>query len=165
MRTRLLALGVEAWAGLVLLGLAILYWLQADALPHSVLGGSVGSDGLPKLLGAALGFMSCLLVIQAAIASPEAREKNSSQQPSRAEFLRALGFWVIAAGFVLILPWAGYPAAVAAVLTAIGMYYGRTISIRLLAFGIGGAAVFYLMFAKLLGVPMPLGTWFDLLNR
>ena len=165
MRSRLAIIGVEGWAGLVLLCLAIVYWLQADALPRSALGGSVGADGLPKLLGVALGFMSCLLILQSILASPRIRQQKRDDLPSRTEILRAVGFWCIGAGFVLVLPWAGYPVAVAAALTTIGMYYGRRPSLRLLAFAIAGAVIFYLLFQKLLGVPMPQGIWPDLFGR
>lgn len=165
MRSRLITLSVGVWAGLALFVLAILYWTQADALPRSSLGGSVGSDGLPKLLGGALGVMSCLLVAQSLLASPEKRQQARDDLPSRGEVLRALGFWIIAALFVLALPWLGYAASVAAVLLAIGMYYGRRLSLPLIAFALVGAAIFYLLFHTLLGVPVPTGAWMDLLAR
>ncbi|QFR34934.1 tripartite tricarboxylate transporter TctB family protein [Ancylobacter sp. TS-1] len=165
MRSRLANSGVGLWTGLVLLAFSIVYWTQADALPRSSLGGSVGSDGLPKLLGGALAVMSCLLIVQSLLAQPEKRQQERDDLPSRTEFLRALGFWSIAAGFVLALPWLGYPVAVAAVLLTIGMYYGRRPSLRLLAFALIGAAIFFLLFHTLLGVPVPSGIWMDLLAR
>ncbi|MCK0207796.1 tripartite tricarboxylate transporter TctB family protein [Starkeya koreensis] len=165
MRSRLANAGVGLWAGLVLLAFSFLYWMQADALPRSSLGGSVGSDGLPKLLGGALAVMSCLLIVQSLLASPEKRQQDREGLPSRLELLRALGFWVIAAGFVLALPWLGYPVAVAAVLLAIGMYYGRRPSAWLIGFALAGAAIFYLLFHTLLGVPVPTGIFMDLLAR
>lgn len=165
MRSRLANSGVGLWTGLVLLAFSILYWTQADALPRSALGGSVGSDGLPKLLGGALAVMSCLLIGQSLLAGSEKRRQERDELPSRTEFLRALGFWIIAAGFVLALPWLGYPVAVAAVLLAIGMYYGRRPSPRLLAFAVAGAAIFFLLFHTLLGVPVPAGVWMGLIGR
>lgn len=163
MRNRLL--GIEVWAGLVLLGLAIVYWFQADALPNSVLGGSVGAAGMPELLAVALGVMACVLVAQSLLASDAARSASRAMLPSRMEFLRAMGIWLISLCFVLILPWAGYPVSVAGILIVIAMYYGRRPSPVLIAFAIGGAVVFYLLFTKLLGVPMPLGIWPDLFTR
>lgn len=162
MRHRLF--GIEAWAGLVLLGLAILYWQQADALPRSSLGGSVGSAGMPKVLGVALGVMAILLIIQSIIASPAVRESKEADLPEKRDVFRAGGFWLIAAGFVFILPWVGYPVAVAAALLAIGFYYGRKPSIGFVAFAVIGAIGFYLLFEKALGVPLPLGIWPDLLS-
>lgn len=44
--------------------LAVAYWLAADAIPASRLAGQVGADGLPKLLGLALGVLSLLLAGQ-----------------------------------------------------------------------------------------------------
>lgn len=165
MKSRLANPSVRLWTGLVLLALSILYWTQADALPRSALGGSVGSDGLPKLLGGALAVMSCLLIVQSILASHEKRQQERDDLPSRDEVLRALGFWIIAAAFVLALPWLGYPAAVAAVLLLIGMYYGRRPSLRLLAFAVIGAAIFYLLFHTLLGMPVPQGIWMELFAR
>lgn len=165
MQNRLVGLGFEVWAGIFLLVFSVAYWLEADGLQHSVLGGSVGADGMPKLLGVALGFMACLLIAQSLMASAASRGARQADLPNRTELLRAIGMWAIGACFVAVMPWIGYPASVFGALIAIGMYYGRRFSPLLVAFAVGGSIVFYLLFDLLLDVPMPMGAWFDLINN
>lgn len=145
-----------------LLVLAVAYWLGADAIPKSSLGGAVGADGLPKLLAVVLGGLSIALAGQAVL---EARRKRASG-PAETEGVpgwrmhaKALGVIVIGAGFVVVLPVLGYAVSVALLLMVIATYSGRPFGPGTVVFAVIGAAFFQVLFVHLLQVPLPAGIW------
>lgn len=150
-------------SGLVLLVFSAVFWLGADAIPKSPLSGSVGADGLPKLLAVTLAVLSVGLILQSwllmrrstAAGKPVAVGGEGEEPPRR--HMRAFGILAIGFGFAAIFEYAGYFASVAVLLIAVAIFYGVRSSRKLLVYGLAGAAVFYLIFVKLLGVVMPTG--------
>ncbi len=148
--------------GLILLAFSILYWLGADAIPKSSLSGGVGADGLPKLLAIALGLLALVLVLQSAAGlrrstpSPTTAEIAEREPGPKPHFL-ALAILGIGILYAVILPYAGYLIAAAALLLAMALFYGRRLSAPVIAFAVVGAIVFHLLFVTILDVDMPEG--------
>lgn len=153
--------------------LAVAYWLAADAIPASRLAGQVGADGLPKLLGLALGLLSLLLAGQtlfemrraAAAGGGDDQDKGEDRLPgSWREHLRALGLIGIGVGYLLMLPHLGYMVSAGLLLAAVATYAGLKPSLATLLFAAGGGILFYLIFVKILQIPLPAGFWPGLLR-
>lgn len=153
--------------------LAVAYWLAADAIPASRLAGQVGADGLPKLLGLALGVLSLLLAGQtlfemrraAAAGGGDDQDKGEDRLPgSWREHLRALGLIGIGVGYLLVLPHLGYMVSAGLLLAAVATYAGLKPSLATLLFAAGGGILFYLIFVKILQIPLPAGFWPGLLR-
>ncbi|MGV6872226.1 tripartite tricarboxylate transporter TctB family protein [Pseudochelatococcus sp. B33] len=151
----------------ILFVFAIVYWLGADALPRSPLAGHVGADGLPKLLAVTLAVLSICLAVQtymdmrkqrrsgAAVRQAEAAEDDEAP----ASHLRAFGLIGIGAAYLLLLPFLGYALSAALVLGVVATYSGLKPSLKTLYFAIGGGAVCYVIFVKILQIPLPAGFW------
>ena len=158
---------------LALFVLAIAYWFMADAIPASRLAGKVGADGLPKLLGVALGGLSLLLAAQTllemrrdrATAAPVAKaaQEEKSEKP-KGGHLRALGLVGIGVVYLLLLPHLGYLVSSMLLLGAVSIYAGLKPSLKALMFAVIGGIAFYLIFVKLLQIPLPAGFWPSLLG-
>lgn len=153
----------------ILFALAVAYWLGADAIPESSLGGGVGADGLPKLLGVTLGLLSVGLALQTVATERRRRlsaggSTGGEGQVDWGKHARALGVIGIGLAFVVLLPFLGYALSVGLLLMTIATYAGKRPSLSTLVFGIVGAVAFYLLFVWLLQVPLPSGFWPSLLN-
>lgn len=155
----------------VLFVISIAYWLGADAIRVSSLAGQVGADGLPKLLGLALGGLSVLLALQTWVqkrrlkASPLVADGGEDDVLGDwRSHLRALGLIAIGVVYVIVLPWLGYAVSAAVMLAVVAAYAGLRSWISLAAFAFGGAVVFYLIFVQLLSIPLPAGFWPALFN-
>jgi putative tricarboxylic transport membrane protein len=155
----------------LLLVFAVVFWFAADAIPKSRLGGTVGADGLPKLLAVALGVLSLVLIVQTLFFG-RARVVAADGDPSRErgesvawrEHLRAFGMIVIGIGYLVIVPYAGYLVAVALLLLIVALYNGKRPSPGLFLFMAAGAVGFYVLFVLILDVPLPAGVWPRLLG-
>jgi putative tricarboxylic transport membrane protein len=146
--------------------LALAYWLGADAIPKSSLSGSVGADGLPKLLAVTLGVLSVALAGQTIL---EARKRAAAGKlaasggPHWRAHARAFGVIAIGAVFIALLPVLGYVVTVGLLLVGIAIYSGKRPDLWTVVFGVVGAVVFYVLFVHLLRVPLPPGLWASLL--
>ena len=129
--------------------LAALYWRAADDLPRSLLSDAVGADGLPKLL--AIGLAICA----AALAARALWRRDGRRGLPLGAHVRPLGIPAIGAGYVVLAPLIGYPAAVAALIAAAIVYFGARAPAAIAASAILGAAALWLVFAKALGIAMP----------
>ena len=148
--------------------LSVAYWVAADAIPASRLAGQVGADGLPKLLGVALGVLSLVLAAQTvfekrrANASPigtEDETKVAKGLTDWSQHFKALGLIGLGVGYLVALPLLGYAVSSALLLAAVAVYGGLRPSRNLFIFAVVGGAIFYLIFVKLLGIPLPAGFW------
>lgn len=152
-------------AGFALVALAVVYWVGADSIPRSVLSGNVGADGLPKLLAVTLGVLSLILIVQERaklrrrVAADRSDSREGRERAGFATHAAAGGILLIGAGYVLILPYAGYVASVALLLFAVAWYHGKRSFREVFAFSAIAAVVFYLIFVLLLDVSMPAGLW------
>ena len=159
---------------LALFAMAVAYWFTADAIPQSRLAGQGGADGLPKLLGIALGVLSLVLAGQTLYemrreaANGPAEQSDSDDHESKGTgwggHLRALGLVGIGIVYLLLLPHLGYMVSSGLLLGAVATYAGLRPSLATLAFMVFGGIGFYLIFVKILQIPLPAGFWPGVLN-
>lgn len=142
---------VCAVAGFALAGA---YYAAADALPTSLLADAVGAGGIPKLLAVALALLSLLLGARSLLA-------GAGGESAGGPHLRALGVAGLGFVYVAAAPYLGYPLALALLVAAATLYYGERPGPAVLLYAIGCAAALWLVFAKLLGVAMPTGAWWQ----
>lgn len=136
------------------LALAGAYYAAADALPTSLLADGVGAAGIPKLLAVALALLSLVLGARSLLASQGAAAVDGSH-------LRALGIAGLGFVYVAAAPYLGYPFALALLVAAATLYYGERPRPAVVAYAFGCAMLLWLVFAKLLGIAMPAGAWWQ----
>lgn len=145
---------------ILLFAFAVIFWFAADAIPKSRLGGTVGADGLPKLLAIMLGVLSAGLIAQSLLAMRAAGPADPKHRAEdRTRHLWAAGMIAIGAVYLILVPYLGYMLSVGLLLLAVALYNGKRPSPGLLLFAALGAGFFYLMFVRLLDVPLPAGFW------
>lgn len=150
--------------GVLLLGVAGAYYAQATRLPISSLSDEVGPDGIPRVLGLLLAALAAIVLLRGVFGLLAARRAAAPAAPKakageRRGHLRAAGMFAIGLAYLLLVPLLGYPLAVALLIAAAALYLGvpRRPSVAVVA--AGGAATFWVIFVKLLGVPLPVGLW------
>jgi putative tricarboxylic transport membrane protein len=141
-----LGLGSVAFAGV--------YWAIAAQIPESLLSDAVGAAGFPNALALALALSGALLVLRAVKRTPGAGEPVD--WPAH---VRAAGLMSVLVAYVVITPVAGYPIALALLIAAVAAYAGVRGAVSLIVTAAAASLLFWLAFAKLLGVAMPLGLW------
>jgi len=144
--------------GLLLLVLAAGYYAAADAIPPSTLSDAVGPGGLPKAYAVVLGALALGLVARGR------RPDASAPAVSRHLLLRVAGLLALGVVYLIAVPWAGYPLAVASLIIGTTYYQGGRLDRRVVAVGVAGAALLWLLFAQVLGIPLPAGAWLDALR-
>lgn len=161
----------DAYAGIALVILAVAYWIGADAIKQSVLGGSIGADALPKMLGITLGLLSLILILQTLLRARAAApvvEEGAAEEGARAEpfsirpHLRAAGLLLIGIGYVVLVETIGYIPAIAYLLGAVVLYVGGASRRTTLLFAVIGALFFWTFFVYVLDIRQPKGIWPDL---
>jgi putative tricarboxylic transport membrane protein len=152
----------DAIVGLGLMIVAGLYWLGADQIRVSSLEGIVGAQAVPKGLAISLAVLSVLLIAQAllwprrAAGPPEEAEVVGSRA-----HLRAAGMLLIGIGYLAVVGTIGYMPALVLLVLASALYLGQSPSARLVLVAVGLAVLYYLIFVRLLGIPLPPGVWPD----
>ena len=145
-------------AGLGLLGFAGLYFAATLRIQDSSLSDEVGARGMPLLLVGTLAVLAALLAVRGWFAGRAARvARKPEASEGGASFGRVLGFLGVAALYGPVAYLLGYMAGLAFLIMAVAIYEGARSSWRLAAVAFGGAAFFYLVFVKLLGVLQPPG--------
>lgn len=152
----------DTWIGLVMLLVAVVYWLEADKIRISPLDGPVGASGLPKALAYALGALALVLIMRSLAGALTARKPTPSddvkeQSPAMRPHLRALGLLVIGVGYLLLVNSLGYTVTIAALLLAVSLYIGAELNVRTVSIAVIGGVVYYLLFVQFLGIPLPSG--------
>jgi putative tricarboxylic transport membrane protein len=142
-------------SGALLLLLAAGYWRLSKAIPSSSLSDEVGADGMPLLLAAGLAIIASLILLKGLLARPAAVADGDRAQDEHASLPRAFGFIAIGAGYMVIAPFVGFAAGIAALILAVAIYEGEHLSRRLLAIAVAGGAGFYGLFVALLGTEQP----------
>jgi putative tricarboxylic transport membrane protein len=146
--------GGDVALGVGSIALAAVYWAVAAQIPESLLADAVGATGFPNALAIALALSGALLMLRSAHWSSGPGEPVDWRAHARAAGL----MWLLV-GYVLIIPMAGYPIALALLIGAVAAYAGARGPASLLVTSVAGSLLFWLAFAKLLGVAMPLGLW------
>ena len=145
-----------------LIAIAGLYWLGADQIKVSRLEGIVGAQAVPKGLAVCLAVLSALLLAQDAwrgrpAAGPVAVATDEGS--GSYAHLRAAGMLLIGVGYLVLVGTIGYVPAIALLVVATALYLGQGLSARLLLVAAGLALFYYLIFVRLLGIPLPPGIW------
>lgn len=159
----------ELASGLVLLALSAAYFWSAETIPNSMLDDAFGPRGLPVVLAGLLAFLALILTARGLLslrtpAADIAANDEEDDQRADAPMARAIGFLVIGAAYILLLPWLGYPLSIAMLIAAIALYEGARPDWRLFAAAAFGGVLFWLLFNKLLGVAQPAGALFSALS-
>lgn len=167
----------DVWIGLAAFALGAWYWRAAGDIPISPLDGIVNASALPRMLAIAMMLFSVLLVLRALLVEYmflRAARQRSGATPVRPEtegrefttrqHLKAAGVVAIGIAYLLILPWLGYIPSVMLLMLAMSLYIGARAGLYTLGVAIVIAVVFYLLFVRLLGIPLPAGFWPSLLG-
>ncbi len=151
----------DAITGIVLMALAVLYYLMADALPKSLLSDNVGADGFPKLLAGALFMLALILLLMGlfkrrASNPAEVQEKRAHEKQAA---IKAAGMLILGVLYLLFVSLIGYPIAVGFLIAGVLLYYKEALSLKVvLTAGIGGI-LFWVFFVFAMDIPMPMGIW------
>jgi len=151
----------DAITGIVLMVLAVLYYMMADALPKSLLSDNVGAEGFPKLLASALFLLSLVLLLMGLFkrrsANPAEEQKKRALEKQGA--LKAAGMLILGVLYLLFVSLIGYPLAVGFLIAAVLLYYKEALSLKVvITAGIGGI-LFWVFFVFAMDIPMPMGIW------
>ncbi|MCK0206641.1 tripartite tricarboxylate transporter TctB family protein [Starkeya koreensis] len=150
-------------AGAVLLAIAGAYYVSIGTIADSTLSDEVGAAGLPLALAGLLALIALVMMARAVLATRAARRAGGpvaaveDDEEGDASVPRALGLLLIGAAYVVLLPYAGYVLSVALLIAAVAFYEGAARSWVIPAAAIGGAALYWAIFVKLLGVHQPAG--------
>lgn len=154
----------DTWIGLVMLLVAVVYWLEADKIRISPLDGPVGASGLPKTLSYALGVLALVLIVRSALGALSGKIEADKQEVERQPFvdairphLRAIGLLAIGVGYLLLVSWFGYTITIAALLLTVSLYIGAALTPRTVLIAVVGGVFYYLLFVQFLGIPLPSG--------
>ena len=145
-------------AGLGLLAFAGLYFAATLRIQESSLSDEVGANGMPLLLVGILAVLALLLAVRgwfAGRATRTARKQDTSE--GGAPVGRVLGFLGVAALYGPVAYLLGYTAGLTVLIMGVAIYEGARLGWSLAAVAVGGAAFFYVVFVKLLGVAQPPG--------
>ena len=151
-------------AGFLGLLLAMGYYAMAAKIQSSQLADDVGPGGLPKIYGIAMASFSILLMVRARLGVVQAEGK---QRPVAKEIFsakRSMGILVIGIGYILAVPYLGYPLSIAVVIAVASLYNGGQISLRLAGIAALGAFGLWFVFVFLLHIGQPAGIWPDLIE-
>ncbi len=151
-------------AGFLGLLLAMGYYAMAANIQNSQLADEVGPGGLPKIYGILLACFSILLMVRARTSSAKAGGKIRAASEEFFAAKRGLGILVIGIGYILLVPFLGYPLSIAAVIATASLYNGGHISLRLAAIAALGAFGLWFVFVFLLHIGQPAGIWPDLIE-
>jgi len=142
----------------VLLVVAAGYYYLASGIASSALADEVGAAGLPTIYAFALGTIGLIMALQAVVKGLLNRVEVGEAVDLGLMLRRAGGVLGIGIGYLLIVSVVGYMIALVIVLAAMLIYFGERASGRIALAATVGAGLFWILFDRLLGIPMP-GIW------
>ncbi len=146
----------------VLLIIAAGYYFLASNIGRSALADEVGPAGLPVLYSVVLAGLALVLagktILRPLLLRAADNARATDERPPGVMLRRAFGVFGIGVGYLAIVPLAGYFLTLALVIASMALYFGERASPRLAVIAVGGAAMFWVLFVRLLGIPMP-GLW------
>ena len=142
----------------VLLVVAAGYYYLASGIASSALADEVGAAGLPTIYAFALGSIGLIMALQAVVKGLLNRVEVGEAVDLGLMLRRAGGVLGIGIGYLLIVSVVGYMIALVIVLAAMLIYFGERASGRIALAATVGAGLFWILFDRLLGIPMP-GIW------
>ncbi|UXN57090.1 tripartite tricarboxylate transporter TctB family protein [Phyllobacterium zundukense] len=149
-------------SGVVLLAVSGTYYAWSSQIADSTLSDEVGATGLPHVLSIILAILAVLLIARAMLFR-RARTATASADADEGDagLPRAIGFLLLGAVYVFVLPFIGYVAGTALLIGAVALYEGAPRNWVVLAAAVGGAVFYWAIFVKLLGVHQPAGSLFQ----
>lgn len=129
------------------LALAAAYWAAAGAVPVSLLADEVGAGGIPRVLAALLAAFSLGIALRALTRPGNIRSPENH--------FKALGIAALGFAYVALAPLIGYPIATTLLAGSAAYYYGARRPAGVALFALGSAALLWLVFGELLGIPLP----------
>jgi putative tricarboxylic transport membrane protein len=132
-------------------------WLHGGlSLPQAATYAVVGPGVFPAAVGAGLVVLGALLLVQAArgerFEPQEAEDADPDRPPSRRALLLAAAGSAVPVALVRPL---GFPVAAAVAFALVARAFGSTRLLHDLALGLALGAACWLLFARLLGLPLP----------
>lgn len=162
----------DVWIGLLALAFGGWYWRAAGDIPISPLDGIVNAAALPRALAVAMMAFAVILILRAlALEALYLRAARRAQGPvadrpeeegrrfTPMQHLKAVGIVAIGIAYLLILPWLGYVPSVVFLVVATSVYIGARAGAYTLGVGVVLAVLYYLLFVRLLDIPLPAGIW------
>lgn len=162
----------DVWIGLAAFALGAWYWRAAGDIPISPLDGIVNASALPRILAIAMMLFSVLLILRALLveymflAAARKRVDGLARRPeveghafTPRQHVKAAGIVCIGIVYLLVLPWLGYIPSVILLMLAVSVYIGARAGLYTLGVAVAIAVAFYLLFVRLLGIPLPAGFW------
>jgi putative tricarboxylic transport membrane protein len=150
--------------GLAAIALAGGYWSVAADIPDSLLSDAVGARGFPAVLAAGLAGSGALLAARGLVRRPAeaaVRDGEATEQfRQRSGAFHAAIIVLLLIAYVMLTPHIGYPAGVGLLVGATAAFAGARGIGTLLVTSVLAGLIFWVMFAKVLGISMPAGTLF-----
>jgi hypothetical protein len=144
--------------GLIACAIAGGYYYESTKIQQSLLSDGVGADGLPRVLAAGLAVTGLALIVRGlGRRAPADAAQASEIDDGLGIHLKAAGLFLMLVATVVVMPYAGYVATIAALIAAVATYAGARPGMPLVLSALGGAVAFWVAFRLLLGVPMPTG--------
>ena len=155
--------------GIATVAIGAAYLVLALGIRSSALDDSVGPAGFPKALAAVmigLGLVLCAQslwamrrrrVLAPAVAEPVAGAPADDEDHGARGHFRAAGMLALGIVYLLVVRYLGYLPSIALLIIAAALYLGTPFSWRVVAIGIAGAVVYWVVFVLTLGIPQPAG--------
>jgi hypothetical protein len=145
-------------AGLLALALAGIYYYATADIPRSLLSDNVGADGLPKVYALALALLGVVSVAQWFAAHAGASPADAGNATPLLQHVRVLGLLLLGAVYLLLIGSLGYTLTIFLFIAAVALYSGAKPDLKLLLTCAIGGVVFWLVFVKAFGLPLPTGS-------
>ena len=159
--------GSDLFLGIAALAGSAGYLYETSQIAESPLEDAVGARGVPAAVGwvmAGLGVILCSrgLFFGARIdALSESSITRERLPAAMRRHLVALGLLGILAAYVIILPYGGYVVATALLIGAVACFSGAPLRRTLPLIAVAGAVALWIMFDPLLGISLPVGSWWQ----
>ena len=148
----------------VLALVAIVYYSFAGDIGRSALADEVGPGGLPVAYAVVLGGLALALaaksIVQLWLAAGRSAEPTGDARQLGFVFRRAAGVLAIGIAYLVIVSVVGYVVAIALAIAAMALYQGARPAARVALIAGAGALAFWLLFDRVLGIPMPASSLF-----
>lgn len=157
----MIARRADFFLGLAAVVVALGYHQVAVRIPQSLLSDAVGADGVPRVLGWAMGILGALLCLRSLGRAPVPAGEEPTLAQKLQPHLRALGLLAILVAYLLLAPWLGYALATGLLVAASAAYAGAAPGRHLLLVAVVSGVAFWVLFVHVFGIAMPTGTLFE----
>ena len=147
--------------GVVMLAIAVTYYLLGASIPQSALDDAVGPRGLPRAYAVMLAALALVTIAKVVLSRERRSDAPAAKQTpgTRARSWRFLGLALIGIAYLTVVPWLGYLVSIALLIAATAWYQGGSITRSAFVVSASGAVFLWLLFVVLLGIPQPSGVW------